>query len=136
MVGWRNRAVEIEEEQLIVPSTLKCNCKGWCLNEDGEIVSRHKYLPFGKEYNVVTGTEVNSHKFTGHERDAETGLDYMFARYYSPESTFVSFRQTCKRVFREARQPSWRLGGGCSVGSSVGIRRAGRGPWRGARERR
>jgi len=44
------------------------------------VVSKHKYLPFGEEMSPPLSS--NTHKFTGHERDKETGLDYMLARYY------------------------------------------------------
>jgi RHS repeat-associated protein len=37
-------------------------------------------LPYGEEYNPQITT--NNYKFTGKERDAETGLDYFGARYY------------------------------------------------------
>jgi RHS repeat-associated protein len=40
------------------------------------------FSPFGTEY-VVTGPGSNRYKFTGKERDAETGLDDFGARYYS-----------------------------------------------------
>ncbi len=39
------------------------------------------FLPYGEEYNPQLTT--NHYKFTGKERDAETGLDYFGARYYS-----------------------------------------------------
>jgi RHS repeat-associated protein len=60
--------------------------------------SRHDYLPFGEEVYASTGlrtttqgyTAVGSspadkvrQKFTAQERDGETGLDFMHARYYS-----------------------------------------------------
>jgi RHS repeat-associated protein len=48
---------------------------------NGNVVSTHKYLPFGEELTPPPST--NTHEFTGHERDAETGLDYMLARYYA-----------------------------------------------------
>jgi RHS repeat-associated protein len=53
----------------------------------GNVVSEHAYLPFGEEippssHNSVLNSSNNSHRFTGHERDSETGLDYMMARYY------------------------------------------------------
>jgi RHS repeat-associated protein len=52
------------------------------------VISEHHYLPFGEEvppstHNNVTNSSNNSHRFTGHERDSESGLDYMMARYYS-----------------------------------------------------
>jgi RHS repeat-associated protein len=40
------------------------------------------FYPFGGE-RVVTSTCPQNYKFTGKERDAETGLDYFGARYYS-----------------------------------------------------
>ena len=45
----------------------------------GARVSGHDYLPYGAEITTV-GTDVM--KFTGHERDLDTGHDYMHARYY------------------------------------------------------
>jgi RHS repeat-associated protein len=38
------------------------------------------FLPYGQEWNAQTTT--NHYKFTGKERDSETGLDYFGARYY------------------------------------------------------
>jgi RHS repeat-associated protein/uncharacterized repeat protein (TIGR01451 family) len=55
-------------------------------NHDGSIQSRHHYLPFGEE--VPFNPSTNSRQFTGHERDIETGLDYMLARYYGPKNIF------------------------------------------------
>jgi len=62
-------------------------------NSSAGVVSRHDYMPFGEEIGSgVGGRTVGSgfgvaeglrKKFTSHERDAETGLDYMQARYYS-----------------------------------------------------
>ncbi|HEX8140111.1 MAG TPA: RHS repeat-associated core domain-containing protein, partial [Pyrinomonadaceae bacterium] len=59
-----------------------------------EVKSRHDYLPFGEEINaqVVTSGRAEAQgyrtgdvrqKFTGKERETETGLDYFLARYYS-----------------------------------------------------
>ena len=47
----------------------------------GLIVSLHNYFPFGEEVPTVLFS-YNTHQYTGHERDKETGLDYMLARYY------------------------------------------------------
>lgn len=41
--------------------------------------------PYG-EITEQEGTSVNRHVFTGHETDEETGLIYMEARYYDPDS--------------------------------------------------
>jgi len=49
----------------------------------GGAVSKHNYLPFGEERPVQTDPTINTRAFTGHERDKESGLDYMMARYYS-----------------------------------------------------
>lgn len=40
------------------------------------------FTPYGKEEAIQTGCSTQ-YKFTGYERDAETGLDYAFARYYN-----------------------------------------------------
>jgi RHS repeat-associated protein len=50
----------------------------------GNAITKHKYLPFGEELTPPPST--NTHEFTGHERDTETGLDYMLARYYGDAS--------------------------------------------------
>jgi RHS repeat-associated protein len=54
----------------------------------GNVVERHDYLPFGEECttpacaaNPQAGAGTRR-RFTGKERDAETGLDYFGARYY------------------------------------------------------
>ena len=41
------------------------------------------YLPFGQEWNA--GFTVNHYKFTGYERDGETGNDYAMARHFSSQ---------------------------------------------------
>ena len=56
-------------------------------------VKRHDYLPFGEEIGAGVGGRTTAQgysqfdgvrmKFTGKERDNETGLDYFGARYYS-----------------------------------------------------
>ena len=59
-------------------------------DQNGQVVARHDYLPFGEELESVTGrgsdgTNPNDtirQKFTGKEHDQESGLDYFGARYY------------------------------------------------------
>jgi RHS repeat-associated protein len=60
-------------------------------NQKGEVVARHDYLPFGDEIiglgqrTAEQGYGVNDNvrkKFTGYEKDEETGLDFAQARYY------------------------------------------------------
>jgi RHS repeat-associated protein len=50
-------------------------------NEAGEVVRTHNYFPFG---DGSDGTQPGADplRFTGKERDGETGLDYFGARYY------------------------------------------------------
>src|SRR5262249_19424914 len=53
-------------------------------------MTRHDYLPFGEELTSQSGRTTTQgyasdnvrQKFTQQERDSETGLDYMHARYY------------------------------------------------------
>jgi len=47
---------------------------GWPISED-------MYYPFGQEPDATS--DPNHYKFTGKERDAESGLDYFGARYYA-----------------------------------------------------
>jgi len=53
----------------------------------GNVIERHDYLPFGDEWcgAGVCGapTAGQPRRFTGKERDRETGFDYFGARYYS-----------------------------------------------------
>ena len=56
-------------------------------DQNGAVIARHDYAPFGEE---VTGrgagwgpgTDNIHQKFTGQERDTETGMDFFQARYY------------------------------------------------------
>jgi RHS repeat-associated protein len=47
----------------------------------GSVVGRHDYLPFGEEVSPNTLDNI-SQKFTGQERDSETGMDFFHARYF------------------------------------------------------
>ncbi|QYO66285.1 RHS repeat domain-containing protein [Leptolyngbya sp. 7M] len=61
-------------------------------NENGVIISRRDFMPFGEEIAPDTNHRTATHKygvgdnvrqkFTGYERDEETGLDFAEARYY------------------------------------------------------
>lgn len=64
-------------------------------------IRRHDYLPFGEELSAGTGNRTTAQgysvadgvrqKFTGKERDSETGLDYFLARYRSStQGRFIS----------------------------------------------
>ncbi len=56
-------------------------------NANGYPTWQGTYYPYGMEYTPPTSTDntatVNNFKFTGKERDAESGLDYFGARYYA-----------------------------------------------------
>jgi RHS repeat-associated protein len=62
-------------------------------NSSAGVVSRHDYKPFGEELGAGEGGRTTAmgydaadglrQKFTSKERDNETGLDYLLARYYS-----------------------------------------------------
>ena len=54
-------------------------------NAAGTIVEDSDYYPFGGERVVVDLLPNQNHKFTGKERDAESGLDFFIARYYSSQ---------------------------------------------------
>jgi RHS repeat-associated protein len=57
-------------------------------DEAGNVVERHDYLPFGEEWcgTAACGSTApgQPRRFTGKERDVETGLDYFGARYLQP----------------------------------------------------
>ena len=50
-------------------------------NQQGQVISRHDFMPFGEEVAPVT-PPTEKQLFTGKERDAESGLDHFGARYY------------------------------------------------------
>ena len=57
-------------------------------DEKGNVVGRHDYLPYGEEIVLGRGSQWGPdvdpvrQKFTGQQRDTETGVDYFQARYY------------------------------------------------------
>ncbi|MDQ6652330.1 MAG: polymorphic toxin type 33 domain-containing protein [Acidobacteriota bacterium] len=51
-------------------------------NASGAVLDDSDFYPFGTERTYTTSSG-NNYKFTGKERDAESGLDYFGARYYS-----------------------------------------------------
>jgi len=79
-------------------------------NSSAGVVSRHDYMPFGDEIGSGIGGRTTAigfgisdgqrQKFTAHERDVETGLDYMQARYYqSLQGRFTSADSVSGSVF-------------------------------------
>ncbi len=61
------------------------------LSSGGTAEATYDYWPYG-EVLASSGTDSAPFKFTGHERDAESGLDFMPFRTYRPES--LRFLQT------------------------------------------
>jgi RHS repeat-associated protein len=55
----------------------------------GSIEDASDYYPFGQE-RVILDTDRNHYKFTGKERDVETGLYYFGARYYHENGWFMT----------------------------------------------
>jgi RHS repeat-associated protein len=74
----------------------------------GAIQEQSDYFPFGGEV-VVAGSDTNSYKFTGKQRDTETGLDNFGARYYA--SGFGRFMSPDKPLADQhaAAPQSWNL---------------------------
>ena len=65
------------------------------LSSTGAVLSIEDYAPFGQ---VFTGSNLDPYKFTGKERDTESGLDYFGARYYgSSIGRFMSPDWSAKR---------------------------------------
>jgi RHS repeat-associated protein len=68
------------------------------VNAAGAIENESDYYPWGGELKISAADGGNHYKFTGKERDAETGLDYFGKRYYgnslsrwtSPDPILVS----------------------------------------------
>ena len=80
------------------------------ITDGSTTAGRHVYYPFGEE---ITSPDQNAErmKFTGHERDVggagrEDDLDYMYARYCSPETgRFLSVDP--KRIGKPVAGQSW-----------------------------
>jgi RHS repeat-associated protein len=58
------------------------------VDEDGEVISYEEYHPYGTSaYRAVDSSvdvSAKRYRYTGMERDEETGLEYHSARYYAP----------------------------------------------------
>ena len=77
---------------------------GWSAAGD-----RRDHYPFGLEIDPAGSDPAASRRrFTGHERDAKSGLDYMLARYYAPRfSRFASVDSG--RDVQTSEAQSWNL---------------------------
>ena len=51
---------------------------------NGQIVAREDFLPFGEPWSAPPNPDVR--QFAGQERDADTGFDYVGARYYASQT--------------------------------------------------
>jgi len=52
-------------------------------NASGQIQNESDYFPYGGEYVIQQNLSSQHYKFTGKERDTESGNDYFGARYYA-----------------------------------------------------
>lgn len=83
-------------------------------NSSGQIEELTDYYPFGDiRLEENRGAFTEQRKFTGHELDAETGLTYMDARYYSaPLARFTSqdpiFLEVGSSIFFARFPTNWR----------------------------
>jgi RHS repeat-associated protein len=68
----------------------------------GSIQKNSLYYPFGGEIALTAPSFANNYKFTGKERDSESGLDNFGARYYG--SSFGRFMQADPITVTAARQ--------------------------------
>jgi RHS repeat-associated protein len=71
----------------------------------GTVVSTHDYYPFGESMKGFAS--FNTHQFTGHERDLESGLDYMLARYYSTTAGRFQSVDPSRRSVLSAAPQTW-----------------------------
>ncbi|MFA6306294.1 MAG: FG-GAP-like repeat-containing protein [Patescibacteria group bacterium] len=75
-------------------------------DENGDVVQLLDYYPFGGiRLNEKESDFDEARKFTGHEYDAETGLNYMIARYQNPAiGRFVSQDKLVNDIGIDTRQ--------------------------------
>jgi len=57
----------------------------WITDVDGNVNQHLQYMPFGETFVDQRKDHDIRFKFTGKERDAETGMDYFGARYYASD---------------------------------------------------
>ena len=102
---------------------LGCHALALSLTPDGEaarsgsVKARHDYHPFGEEIVIGEGRNTNPdyvadgvrQRFTGKERDIESGLDYFNARYYSnAQGRFTSIDPENYQAMLDLSEPqSW-----------------------------
>lgn len=84
---------------------------------NGAVLSRHDYQPFGEELTAGFGARTAAQgydagdglrqKFTGKERDYETGLDYFIARYYASTNGRFTSPDPLMASGRPANPQTW-----------------------------
>jgi RHS repeat-associated protein len=77
------------------------------LDAQRQVLDRHDYEPFGVELTPFTDQADLTHRFTGHERDLQTGYDYMHFRFYG--SNMGRFLKPDSVVANAADPQSWNL---------------------------
>jgi RHS repeat-associated protein len=55
-------------------------------DQNGQVVARYDYLPFGEPWVPPPPQNQDVRQFAGKERDPETGFDYFGARYYQSQT--------------------------------------------------
>ena len=80
----------IPNSSLLIPNWIRhpdhLGSSSWITYTDGEAVQHLHYLPWGEDYVDQRTTNWSAlHTFSAKERDAETGLSYFGARYYSSD---------------------------------------------------
>jgi len=88
------KTVDTSDPNLVVTSRLRYQLGNHLgsaaleLDDDGFVISYEEYHPYGTTayHAVASGVEVSAkrYRYTGKERDEETGLNYHGARYYVP----------------------------------------------------
>jgi len=100
---------------------------------NGTVCYDADFTPFGQEIQQTNNCpSTYNYKFTGYERDPESGLDYAFARYYNfrlgrfmtadPLGGFVSYPQTLNLYTYVANNPTNvidPLGNHCMAGEGI-----------------
>ena len=72
--------------QTDLPIAIRIGSISWITDASGSANQHLQYLPFGEQFidQRSTGHDIR-YKFTGKERDLETGFDYFGARYYASD---------------------------------------------------
>ena len=78
------------------------------LDSTGNILSKFNYEPYGVELPSPNGNVTNEkYKYTGQERDYDTGMDYMHFRYYA--SSMGRFMKPDNMITNVMNSQSWNL---------------------------